>query len=55
MNKHILINYLTVVCVIFSLSSHAEEVASTIDTIVEKSTGEEADGTMRHERGYFFG
>jgi FKBP-type peptidyl-prolyl cis-trans isomerase len=55
MKIYILINCLTAVCVIFGLSVHAEEVASTVDTIVEKSTGEEADETMRDERGYFFG
>jgi FKBP-type peptidyl-prolyl cis-trans isomerase FklB len=55
MKKHILINCLTVVYVIFALSVHAEEVVSTVETIVEKPTGEDADETMRHERGYFFG
>ena len=55
MKKHILINCLTIVCSIFGVSVQAEEVASTADTSVEKIAGEEADDTMRNERGYFFG
>ena len=55
MKKYILINCLAVVCVIFGVSVQAEEVASSVDTIVEKPAGEEVDETLRNERGYFFG
>jgi FKBP-type peptidyl-prolyl cis-trans isomerase len=63
MKKYILINYLTIVCVSFGVFAQAEEVASTNDTVVDQSAGEEAietavetvDETMRDERGYFFG